>query len=132
MGDILTYNEELGNNGIIWHHPDIPDDLCVLGTNIMTNELSNVTKVLPISVDPTFSFGRYEVTPFTYRSVAFECKSKNVLKTWVPVTVIGPNIIQHTKFDETYELAMRSIAKKCKLEIADGTYIITVGEPALI
>ena len=133
MGDILTYNEELGNNGIIWHHPDIPDDLCVLGTNVMTNELSNATKVLPISVDPTFSFGRYEVTPFTYRSVAFECKSKNVLKTWVPVTVIGSTIIQHTKFDETYELAMRSIAKKkCKLEIADGTYIITDGEPALI
>ena len=98
----------------------------------MTNELSNATKVLPISVDATFNSGRYEVTPFTYRSVAFEFKSKNVLKTWVPVTVIGPNIIQHTKFDETYELAMRSIAKKCKLEIADGTYIITVGEPALI
>ena len=115
MGDILTYNEELGNNGIIWHHPDIPDDLCVLGTNVMTNELSNATKVLPISVDPAFSFGRYEVTPFTYRSVAFECKSKNVLKTWVPVTAIGSTIIQHTKFDETYELAMRSIAKKMQI-----------------
>ena len=128
VGDILAYNEELGSNGIIWHHSDIPDDLWVLGTNVMTNEFSNATKVLPISVDPTFNFGRYEVTPFTYRSVAFECKPKNVIKTWVPVTVIGPTIIQHTKFDETYELAMRSIGKKCKLEIADGTYIITDGK----
>ena len=81
----------------------------------MTNEFSNATKVLPISVDPTFNFGRYEVTPFTYRSVAFECKPRNVIKTWVPVTVIGPTIIQHTKFDETYELAMRSIAKKMQI-----------------
>ena len=132
MGDILAYNEELGSNGIIWHHSDIPEDLWVLGTNVMTNELSNATKVLPISVDPKFNFGRYEVTPFTYRSVNFECKSKNVIKTWVPVTVIGPTTIQHTKFNETYELAMRSIAKKCKLEIADETCIITDGEPALI
>ena len=115
VGDILAYNEELGSNGIIWHHSDMPDDLWVLGTNVMTNELSNATKVLPISDDPTFNFGCYEVTPFTYRSVAFECKSKNVLKTWVPVTVIGPTIIQHTKFDETYKLAMRSIAKKMQI-----------------
>ena len=111
---IFYDNEEFGSNGIIWHHSDIPNGFWVLGTNVMTNELSNATNLLPISVDPTFSFGRYEVTPFIYRSVAFECKSKNVLKTWVPVTVMGPTIIQHTKFDETYELAMRTIAKKKK------------------
>ena len=115
MGDVLAYNGEVGSNEIIWHHSDIPDDLWVLGTNVMTNELSNAAKVLPISVDPTFNFGRYEVTPFTYRSVAFECKSKNVIQTWVSATVIGPTIIQHTKSDETCKLAMRSIAKKCKL-----------------
>ena len=76
VGDILAYNEELGSNGIIWHHSDIPDDLWVLGTNVMTNELSNATKVLPTSVDPTFSFGRYEVTPFIYGSVALNANQK--------------------------------------------------------
>ena len=53
VGDILTYIEELGDSGIIWHHSDIPDDLWLLETNIMTNELSNATKVLPTSANPT-------------------------------------------------------------------------------
>ena len=109
LGDILAYNEELERNRIIWHHSNISDGLWVLGTNVMINELFNATKV-PISVKPTLNFARYEVTLFTYRSVAFECKSKNVTQKWVPVPVIGPTIIQRTKFDETYELAMRSIA----------------------
>ena len=128
LGDILAYNEELERNRIIWHHSNISDGLGVLGTNVMINELFNATKV-PISVKPTLNFARYELT---YRSVAFECKSKNVTQKWVPVHVIGPTIIQRTKFDETYELAMRSVAKKCKLEIADETYKIADGENGLI
>ena len=53
MGDILTYIEELEDSGIIWHHSVFQDDLWLLETNVITNELFNATKVLPISADPT-------------------------------------------------------------------------------
>ena len=56
-----------------------------------------------------------------------ECCTK-----WVPVAMIGPNIIQHSKTADTYETAMRSIAKKWKLESTSDIFVITDGEPALI
>ena len=46
--------------------------------------------------------------------------------------MIGPNIIQHSKTADTCEIAMRSIAKKCKLESTSDIFVITDGEPALI
>ena len=46
--------------------------------------------------------------------------------------MIGPNIIQHSKTANTYETAMRSITKKCKLESTSDIFVITDGEPALI
>ena len=62
----------------------------------------------------------------------FQCKSKNVTQKWVPATMIGPTIIQHSKTADTYETAMRSIAMKCKLENTSDMFVITDGEPALI
>ena len=41
VGDILTYIEELEDSGIIWHHSYFPDDLWLLETNVMINELFN-------------------------------------------------------------------------------------------
>ena len=29
VGDILAFDEELGDNSIFWHHSDIPEDLWV-------------------------------------------------------------------------------------------------------
>ena len=106
VGDILAFNEELRDNSISWHHSDIPEDLWVIGTNEIASEMSNAASFRLISVDPTFDFGVFDITPFTYRSFMFQCKSKNVAQKWVPATIIGPTIIQHS----------RSIAKKCKLE----------------
>ena len=79
VGDILAYNEKLNNYAIVWHHSDIPDDLWVTGTENIAVEMSNAI-TLPISVDPTFNFGADDITQFTYRSVVFQCKSKNVAK----------------------------------------------------
>ena len=79
VGDILAYNKKLNNDAILWHHSDIPDDLWVIGTENIAVEMSNAI-TLPISVDPTFNFGAYDITQFTYRSVVFQCKSKNVAK----------------------------------------------------
>ena len=83
------------------------------------------TITLPISVDPAFNFGACNITRFTYRSVLFQCKSKNVAKNWVPATMVGPIIIHHNKSADTYESAMRCIAKKCNLESKIEIYIIT-------
>ena len=87
VGDILAYNEELNNGAIVWHHSDIPDNLWVIWTENIAVEISNAI-TLPISFDSTFNFGACDITPFTYRSVVFHCKSKNVAKKWVPATMV--------------------------------------------
>ena len=50
----------------------------------------------------------------------------------LPAMMIGPNIIEHSKTDDTYEAATRSIAMKCKLRNATDMLVITDGELALI
>ena len=132
VGDTLAYNEELGDNLILWYHSNIPEDLWVIGTNDIASEMSKAAIFRPISVDPEFNFGIFDVTPFIYRSFMFQCKSKNVAQKWVHATMIGPTIIQHSKIAATYETAMRSIALKCKLESTSDMFVITDGEPALI
>ena len=85
----------------------------------------------PISVDPTFNHGAFEVTPLTYRHQLIEVKSKNVPRHYVPATMIGPTVIQHDKSEEMYDQALREIARRTQLkESAIG--IITDGEEALI
>ena len=84
VGDILVYNKELNNDAIIRHESDVSDNLWVVGTENVAAEMSNAI-TLPKSVDGRFKFGAYDVTPFTYSSVVFQCKSKNVAKKWVPV-----------------------------------------------
>ena len=79
VGDILAYNEELNNDAIVWHHADIPVDLWVIGTENIAVEMSN-TITLSISVDPTFNFGAFDITPVIYTSAVFQCKSKDVAK----------------------------------------------------
>ena len=79
--------------------------------------------ILPTSVDVTFHFGTYDITPFTY-SIAFQHKFKNVAKKWVLATMVGPTIINHNKSVDTYESTMRCISKKCNLENKSEIYII--------
>eukprot|EP00112_Aurelia_sp_Birch-Aquarium-sp1_P020999 Seg5543.1 transcript_id=Seg5543.1/GoldUCD/mRNA.D3Y31 product="Mitogen-activated protein kinase kinase kinase 13-B" protein_id=Seg5543.1/GoldUCD/D3Y31 len=62
---ILAYDHELEENGIVWAHSDIPNDLWVIGTSRMANILKSAGEGLPISIDPTFNHGAYEVTPVT-------------------------------------------------------------------
>ena len=84
-----------------------------------------------MSICPTFNFGAHDITPFTCRSVIFQCKSKNLAKKLIPGTMIRPAVV-HYKSANTYESAMRCIAKKCNLENKGEIYIITYGEPASI
>ena len=64
---ILGFNEEMSPDNMIWYHGDIPSGLWVMGDKLMKVGLPNAAKSQPVSVDPTFNFGDYEVTPFTYR-----------------------------------------------------------------
>ena len=72
---LLAYNAELDEDGIVLHHSDIPADLWVLATNRMLENLKKSEGGLPLSVDPTFNHGQFEVTPFTYRHHLIESKS---------------------------------------------------------
>ena len=128
VGNIFAYNKELGDNSVLWHHSDIPEDLWVIGTNDIAFEMSNAANFRAISVDPTFNFGVFNVTSFTFRSFMVQCKSKNVAQKWVSATMIGP----HSKTADTYETSIRSIAKKCKLENTSDMLVKTDREPALI
>ena len=99
---------------------------------MMAAEMSSSASSFSLSVDPTLNFGAYEVTPFTYRSILVESKAKNMTGVWVLATIIGPVVIQHEKLTETFETAMRCIARKCKLDEDGELFIVTNGETALI
>ena len=112
VGDILGYNEELGDDSILWYHGDILTDLWVIGTKEMLAEIPRASKYFPLSVDPTFNFGAYEVISVTHCNMLFECKSRNIRNKWVPATRIGPVIIQHNKSTPYYNTTLSCIAKK--------------------
>ena len=131
VGDLLAYNQEMGEEDLVWYHGDILSDLWVIGNRTIAREMHISAGCHPISVDPTFNFGAFEVTPFTYRNSKIECKSKNVKGLWVTSTMIGPSLIQQSKDEETYELGIRSVAQKCNLK-DEQISVITDGEQALI
>ena len=131
VGDILGYNEELGDDSILWYHGDIPTDLWVIGTKEMVAEIPRASKYFPLPVDSTFNFEAYEVTRVTYRNMLFECKSRNMRNVLVPATMIGPVIFHHGKSTPSHDTALSRIAKKLGIERED-LCIITDGEQALI
>ena len=128
---LLSYNSELEDDEIVFYHGDIPQDLWVIGTKRMFSELCQDSNGQPISVDATFNHGAFEVTPLIYRHQLIVAKSKNTPGKYVPATMIGPTIIQHDKKEETYDRALREIARKTNLRTTK-IGIITDGEEALI
>ena len=128
---ILAYDEELQEDRIVWSHSDIPEDLWVLGTKRMLNDLSHAEGGQPISIDPTFNHGKFEVTPVTYRHQFILSKSKNIAGQWNNAIMLGPTIVHHGKSDETYDRALKEVCRKTKLA-AKKIGIVTDGEQALI
>lgn len=128
---ILAYDEELQEDRIVWSHSDIPEDLWVLGTKRMLNDLSHAEGGQPISIDPTFNHGKFEVTPITYRHQSIMAKSKNIAGQWNNAIMLGPTIVHHGKSDETYDRALKEVCRKTKLT-AKKIGIVTDGEQALI
>ena len=97
VDSIMSYNSELGANGFVWMHADYPSDLWVLGTDVIRRDVKNAVSGYPLSVDPTFNYGKFEVTPITYRSHMFEAMSKNSPGVWKEALFPGPVILHHFK-----------------------------------
>lgn len=125
VDELLKYAKETEERIVISHH-DFPEDLWILGTDKMCKDLTRfcTSELLcyPLSVDPTFSFGKYEVTPFCYRHLFLKCK-----RTQVPPVFIGPTAMHHSKAKATYKKiedevtsAAPGLAQKAKGFITDG------------
>ena len=112
---ILGCIAELEQEEIIWFHQDLLSDMWVCGTNAMIGDIQHSGSGMPLSIDPTFNHGKFEVTPLTYRHHCIEAKSKNTAGVWKPAVMVGPTIIQQNKEDETHLDAIRHISLKCKL-----------------
>ena len=93
--------------------------------------MSEAYKLSTLSVDRTFNFGKFEVSPFTYRHSNIRCKSKNVPEKWVSATIIGPILIQSNKKQESYVTGFQAVANKCTLE-KEELSITADGEQVLI
>ena len=128
---ILAYNNELEDDCIVWFHSDVPNDMWVFGNERMQHNLKDITGGLPVSVDPKFNHGAFEVTPLTYRHKLIKSKSKNVNGRWTEALMIGPTIIHHKKTEDGFDIGMRTIARKTDLTSSEFG-IITDGETALI
>lgn len=65
------YSQSKDEPFIIKHH-DVPEDLWVLSKAHMNRDLSQFCtseiRSHPFCVDPTFNFGKFEVTPFSYNT----------------------------------------------------------------
>lgn len=125
IDELLKYAKETEEKIVISHH-DLPEDLWILGTDQMSKDLYrfSTSELLsyPLSVDPTFSFGKYEVTPFCYRHLFLKSK-----RTQVPPVFIGPTALHHSKTKATFKKivgevtsASPDLANKAKSFITDG------------
>ena len=97
----------------------------------MANILRSVGESLPISINPTFNHGAYELTPVTYRHPFIKSKSKNITGIWSEATLLGPTMIHLEKTEEVFDIGLTTIARK-KKTVNSRVRIITDGKIALI
>lgn len=71
VDELSLYSQSKDEPFIIKHH-DVPEDLWVLSKAHMNRDLSQFCTLEirshPFCVDPTFNFGKFEVTPFSYNT----------------------------------------------------------------
>ena len=63
----------------------------------------------PCSVDPMFSFGKYEVTPFCYRNLFLKSK-----RTQVPPIFIGLTALHYSKSKQIYKKIVDDVTSATK------------------
>jgi len=78
-----------------------PEPLCVLASKRQVNDLKrfccNPTEYKPLTADPTFDIGEYNVTPISYQHLLLNNRSDDLQPT-----LIGPVLIHEKKTTETY------------------------------
>ncbi|PIK57067.1 hypothetical protein BSL78_06007 [Apostichopus japonicus] len=128
VDELLVYAKHKDKT-IVLHHSDVPNDLWILGDQIMCHDLGKFTSSsllsFPFSVDPTFNFGSFEVTPIVYKHLFLKSKA-----TGEPPVFLGPTMIHHKKDYSTFKTLSSVCVASCKdLEVAKG--FVTDGEVGL-
>ena len=129
VDELLQYAKQLDEAIVIEHH-DVPEDLWVLAKPHMTGDLSRfcTSEILshPLSVDPTFNFGKFEVTPFTYKHLFLKSK-----RTGIAPVFLGPTAIHYSKQKSVYSKIVHAVASNTPNLAEEGKGFITDGEEAL-
>ena len=127
--ELLVYSKQMEEPIIIEHH-DVPEDLWIIGKKHMCQDLSRFctsdTLSHPFSVDPTFNFGRFEVTPFSYKHLLLKSKRTNDCPVF-----LGPTAIHYSKSKGAFTKIARAVVSSCPNLGAKGKGFITDGEKAL-
>ena len=129
VDELLQYAKHL-EEPIVLEHQDVPEDLWVLSKPHMTLNLSRfcTSEVLshPFSVDATFNFGKFEVTPFTYKHLFLKSK-----RTGTAPAFLGPTAIHYSKQKGVYSKIAHAVASNTPSLADKGKGYITDGEDAL-
>ena len=99
------------------------EPLCVVGTNRQLDDLKrfccNPVEYRPLTVDPTFDFGPYNVTPLSYQHLIVLRREDGKHPT-----MIGPVLLHEKKTQSTYSLfggTLKSLEPELKNLMAFGT-----------
>ena len=99
VDDLLLYARHKEDK-IVLRHEDMPLDLWVLGTEIMCHDIVRFScsdkLSYPISIDPTFNMGQYEVTPVVYKHLFLTSKRYGQSPVF-----LGPTMLHHKKNFDT-------------------------------
>ena len=129
VNDLLIYARHKEDSPIL-HHSDFPTDTWVLGTEVMCSDISRFTTSenlsYPLSIDPTFNMGPFEVTPVVYKHLFLKSR-----RTGENPIFLGPTMLHHRKTSENYRILSSVCATNIKnLNQAKG--FVTDGEEPLI
>lgn len=99
--------------GLVLRHQDMPSDLWVLGTDTICRDLAkfstNEVVSHPMSTDPTFNMGQFEVEPVVYKHLFLTSK-----RTGSSPVFLGSTMIHHRKDFQTYKVLSSTCVAACK------------------
>lgn len=108
----------------------MPEDLWVLGKSHMCQDMSHFccssVASHPLSVDPTFNFGQFEATPYSYKHLLLKSK-----RTKEPPVFIGSTAIHYSKSTNEYRKIATAVCRSAPRLAAEVRGFITDGEKAL-
>ena len=79
----------------------------------------------PFTIDPTFSLGKFEVTPIVFKHLLLKSK-----RTHGNPIFLGPTMIHHSKSEAAYQMLATTCVRKCS-KLKDAKGFVADGETAL-